>query len=191
MKDHTSLSRNLTGLGGPVVVGDHAPFCLGHPPVAASSSSRSPMKILMLPRYGREGASSRYRMYNYVPHLESEGFTCESYEMLGNDYLRRRYAGRRRFVWYIASAYARRLAKVIRAESHDLIWLEKEAFPYLPSWFESRHLRSSTPYVVDYDDADFHNYDQHPCRGLYGRYWEGKSIALCMMLRWLSLGINI
>ena len=121
------------------------------------------MKILMLPRYSREGASSRYRMYNYVPHLESEGFTCESYEMLGNDYLRRRYAGRRRFVWYIASAYAHRLAKAIRAESYDLIWLEKEAFPYLPGWFESRLLRSSTPYVVDYDDADFHNYDQNPC----------------------------
>ena len=124
------------------------------------------MKIVVPPRYSREGASSRYRMYNYVPPLESEGFTCESYEMLGNDYLRRRYAGagRRWSVWYIASAYARRLAKVIRAESHDLIWLEKEAFPYLPSWFESRLLRSSTPYVVDYDDPEFHNYDQHPFR---------------------------
>ena len=28
-------------------------------------------------------------------------------------------------------------------------------------------------------------------RGLYGSYSEGRSIGLCMMLRWLLLGINI
>ena len=75
MKGHMLLSWNLTGRSGPVVVGDHAPFCLGHPPVAASSPSRSPMKILMLPRYrSRAGQPPLPDVTRtYAPQLESEG----------------------------------------------------------------------------------------------------------------------
>ncbi len=45
---------------------------------------------------------------------------------------------------------------------YDLIWLEKEALPWLPYWLERWLCLSRVPYVVDYDDAVFHNYDQHP-----------------------------
>jgi glycosyltransferase involved in cell wall biosynthesis len=39
--------------------------------------------------------------------------------------------------------------------------LEKEALPWLPAWLELLLLRGRTPYLVDYDDAVFHRYDQH------------------------------
>ena len=61
-----------------------------------------------------------------------------------------------------ARAYAKRLTLLQRAKrDFDLVWLEKEAFPYLPAWGERLLNRSSVPYVVDYDDATFHQYDTH------------------------------
>jgi hypothetical protein len=35
------------------------------------------MNILMLPRYGRKGANSRYRLWQYLPLFESAGDTVD------------------------------------------------------------------------------------------------------------------
>lgn len=42
-----------------------------------------------------------------------------------------------------------------------LVWIEYEALPWLPYAFERLLLSGSRPYVLDYDDAIFHRYDQH------------------------------
>jgi glycosyltransferase involved in cell wall biosynthesis len=39
--------------------------------------------------------------------------------------------------------------------------MEKEVLPWFPMSIEKFFLNSSTPYVVDYDDAVYHRYDQH------------------------------
>jgi glycosyltransferase involved in cell wall biosynthesis len=55
------------------------------------------------------------------------------------------------------------------------LWIEKEALPWWPQWFESALLRR-VPYVLDIDDAVFHNYDQHRLgvvRRLFGRRIDG------------------
>ena len=44
---------------------------------------------------------------------------------------------------------------------YDLLWIEKEVFPWLPFFFE-KALVPAIPYVADYDDAIFHQYDIHP-----------------------------
>ncbi|MFP1683030.1 glycosyltransferase family 4 protein [Alloalcanivorax sp. C16-1] len=41
----------------------------------------------------------------------------------------------------------------------DLIWMEKEALPYVPYFIERAMMPASVPCIVDYDDAIFHNYD--------------------------------
>lgn len=46
-----------------------------------------------------------------------------------------------------------------------LLWIEKEALPWFPAWVE-RALLGKIPYVLDYDDALFHNYDLHPSRAV-------------------------
>jgi len=33
-------------------------------------------KLLILPRYSKLGASSRYRFYDYIEHLKQDGFDC-------------------------------------------------------------------------------------------------------------------
>jgi glycosyltransferase involved in cell wall biosynthesis len=45
---------------------------------------------------------------------------------------------------------------------YDLVWIEKELFPFLPAWGERMLRLLKTPYAVDYDDAVFHTYDTHP-----------------------------
>ena len=50
---------------------------------------------------------------------------------------------------------------------YDLIWLEKEALPWLPTFMEIARLQG-LPYVVDYDDAWFHRYENHWASPLLG-----------------------
>jgi len=115
----------------------------------------------MLSRYTRLGASSRVRMFQFVPGLTAMGFDIDSAPLLGDQYLTRLYSGRRRRLTPIASELARRMWKIVRG-GYDLVWVEKEAFPWLPAALERALQASSTPYVVDYDDATFHDYDRHP-----------------------------
>jgi glycosyltransferase involved in cell wall biosynthesis len=50
---------------------------------------------------------------------------------------------------------------------YDVVWLEKEALPWLPAFLEIARLQG-LPYVVDYDDAWFHRYESHWLSPLLG-----------------------
>jgi glycosyltransferase involved in cell wall biosynthesis len=43
----------------------------------------------------------------------------------------------------------------------DAVWVEKEVFPFLPGLADALLQRTEVPYVLDFDDATFHKYDQH------------------------------
>ena len=62
---------------------------------------------------------------------------------------------------------------------YDLIWLEKEALPWLPTWMEIARLEG-LPYVVDYDDAWFHRYENHWLSPLLGMRFELTTETLVM-----------
>jgi glycosyltransferase involved in cell wall biosynthesis len=62
----------------------------------------------------------------------------------------------------VALAYANRVVELVRAGGFDLVWIEKEALPYVPGPLERILTSRRVPIVVDYDDAQFHVYDQHP-----------------------------
>ena len=107
------------------------------------------------------GASSRYRAYQYVPFLREQGCDITIAPLLDDAYVRRRYFGGHISFSNVVRAYTQRVLKLLRAKQYDLIWLEYEAFPWIPSILESLLFSSRVPYVVDYDDAVFHRYDQH------------------------------
>ncbi|MDP9366945.1 MAG: glycosyltransferase family 4 protein [Chloroflexota bacterium] len=118
------------------------------------------------------GASSRYRSYQFLPYLREQGFEVEAVPLLDDAYLKARYAGSKVSRWSVAAAYGRRLGQLLQSRRFDLVWMEKEALPWLPSGIEASLLATGAPYVVDYDDALFHRYDQHPAwavRALLGR----------------------
>jgi glycosyltransferase involved in cell wall biosynthesis len=59
----------------------------------------------------------------------------------------------------VIKGYISRLRDLLRIYKYDVIVIEKELLPYAPAVFERLLSRLKTPYVVDYDDAVFHNYD--------------------------------
>jgi glycosyltransferase involved in cell wall biosynthesis len=115
-------------------------------------------KILVLTKYGSLGGSSRYRFCQYLPYLKSQGFDITVAPLLDNNYVTNFNSGKRNFVNVLFS-YFQRLGRLITDRDYDLLWIEKEILPFFPTWFES-FLIGNTPYVVDYDDAQFHTYDE-------------------------------
>ena len=119
------------------------------------------MRILALTRYERLGSSSRVRFYQYFPFLESQGVDIVSVPFFDNDYVRSLYAGKRASIRPVILAYLRRISTLISPGNFDLLWIEKELLPWFPAPLESLFRARDIPYVVDYDDAVFHRYDQH------------------------------
>ncbi len=119
------------------------------------------MNLLLLTRYGRLGASSRLRAYQYVPYLESQGLHVTSFPFFSASHQSDLYEGRSPRLAQVASAYASRLWHLLRARTFDLLWVEYELFPWLPALAERMLRRVGIPFVVDYDDAIFSRYELH------------------------------
>jgi glycosyltransferase involved in cell wall biosynthesis len=116
------------------------------------------MRLLMLPRYAPLGASSRLRMYQYLPALREAGFEVAMSPLFGDAYVRALYARQR--AWSeVLRGYAGRIVAQLSSASFDAVWIEKELLPWLPA--SAERLRGRPAVVVDYDDAVFHRYDQH------------------------------
>lgn len=113
--------------------------------------------VLALTRYGSLGASSRVRFALYEEPLRQAGYSLTLSPFFDDEYLRNLYAGRPRSTATVAAAFRRRLGALRGARNFDLLWIEKELFPFAPGFVERLARR---PYVVDFDDAIFHNYDQ-------------------------------
>jgi hypothetical protein len=96
----------------------------------------------------------------YFDLLKAANIEVTAFPIFSDSYVCGLQQGQRSLfeVW---RAYVQRLAGMRKAEKYDLLWIEKEVFPWLPAWFESFLLSRQAPYVLDYDDAVFHYYDQH------------------------------
>lgn len=125
-------------------------------------------RVLVLTKYDNLGASSRVRFLQYIEYFNeafSEKVLFDVYPLLCNEYIRCIYGNGRLSRFYLLKKYIMRLYKLLMVWQYDVIWLEKELFPYAPSFVESiifKLLRKRV--VVDYDDAVFHNYDLSPNR---------------------------
>ncbi|SDZ98334.1 Glycosyltransferase involved in cell wall bisynthesis [Haloplanus vescus] len=120
----------------------------------------SDFDVLFLTKYGRKGASSRYRLLQYFPYFEEYGIHCSCKPLFSNEYLESLYATGERSIEAVINSYIRRIRDILNAQKYDVIVIEKELFPYIPAIFERLLSALNIPYIVDYDDAIFHNYDQ-------------------------------
>lgn len=118
------------------------------------------MKVLFLTKYTDLGASSRMRTYQYIQFYKEAGIECTVEPFFNDDYLRKLYAGKRNkltlFLFYFKRFYV-----LCAAFKYDKIYIEKEIFPYLPAFAEYFLSVLKKKYIVDYDDAIFHNYDKN------------------------------
>ena len=115
--------------------------------------------VLVLPKYARKGASSRLRTFQYLPFLEDQGWEFAVKPLFDDAYLDSLYTGRGRSHSGLVLAYLRRFLILLGFWRYRFIWVEKELFPYMPAWVEVALAKAGVRYVVDYDDAIFHNYD--------------------------------
>jgi glycosyltransferase involved in cell wall biosynthesis len=118
------------------------------------------MKVLFLTRYGWMGASSRMRSLQFFPWYERMGIECTFSPFFDDNQLADRYQKKQYVFASLMQAYNQRVRVLLRKHRFDLVWIEKEALPWLPASFE-RWMLLGVPYVLDYDDAIFHNYDMH------------------------------
>jgi glycosyltransferase involved in cell wall biosynthesis len=116
-------------------------------------------EILLLPRYSDAGPSSRLRMTQFVPRLEAAGFCTRTSPFFSDRYLDRYFADGTKDKREALASYRHRLGALARQRA-DVLWIEKEAFPFLPAFAERMISSGQTPYVVDFDDAIFHTYDR-------------------------------
>ena len=116
------------------------------------------LKIILFTRYDQLGASSRLRFLQFLPFLEQE-FTIKICPLFCSNYLRQYYTEGTNSKFYILKRYIQRVKQLGSIAQYDFVWIEKELFPYLPQGAERLLSLMGKPYLVDYDDAIFHNYD--------------------------------
>lgn len=129
------------------------------------------LRVLALTRYGRMGASSRMRIYQYVPFLQTLDIDVQVMPLLRDDYLKRLYQKQPTNWIALFVDYLKQVVRLLGARKFDLVWIEKELFPNFPAWFERALSGLGICYVVDYDDAIFHNYDlsQQPLKRMLSK----------------------
>jgi glycosyltransferase involved in cell wall biosynthesis len=115
------------------------------------------MKILFFPKYNDFGPSSRHREYQYLSYYEKAGIEVEVSPLFGTHFFSNKKTTKICFTLYY---YLRRVFKLLEVYKYDLIYIEYELFPYFPAVFEKLFKALNVKYIVDYDDAIFHNYNK-------------------------------
>lgn len=120
------------------------------------------MKVIYLTKYSINGASSRLRSFQYFPLLEKEDIEITVRPFFDEAYLVNLYAGKKTSLLQLMRFYCSRFLTLFTLFKYDKVVIEKELFPYFFSWFEKILAVLNVKYIVDYDDAIFHNYDLNP-----------------------------
>ena len=118
-------------------------------------------KLCLFSRHSRKGASSRLRTMQYLGHLSSKGISVDVFPFFNDLYLETLYKKHHRNVFLLILLYINRVKKILSVKKYHCIWIEKELLPFLPGWIEVLFIYFNVPYVLDYDDATFHTYDNH------------------------------
>lgn len=115
------------------------------------------MKVLFLTRYAYEGASSRYRVYQYLPFLEEAGIDYMVSPFMSSRMYRRVMNSGASIAktTLFMSAVASRWAMARKAGRFDLVYMQRECLPFGRPWLERSFRKRGVKTVFDYDDALF------------------------------------
>jgi len=114
------------------------------------------IKVLGLALYGPLAASTRYRLYQYVPGLASLGVDLQIRHLLGDDYLRARFSGGVLPITTMLKDGFARLGDLLHQNDYDAVMLHCELIPLMPGWLERTLILK--PYIYDFDDAFYLKY---------------------------------
>jgi hypothetical protein len=134
--------------------------CLSGGGARNARAMKNDLSLLILAKYDRSGPSSRYRILQFIPFLESHGFRCTVQNLHSEDYLETVYSGRKKSGLYYAGRLLARSQAVARASHYSAVFVQKELAPYLPPCFELMLSMMRSKVVYDIDDAIFLSYGQ-------------------------------
>lgn len=119
-----------------------------------------PVHVRLLSKFARSGASSRLRMFQYLPDLERLGVMVDPRPLLPDAYVTALFGGKPNLARLIAARhYATRMRGLWRTDTADLDWVEGELLPFVPHRLETAFRRGCRrPFIAEYDDALFHRY---------------------------------
>jgi glycosyltransferase involved in cell wall biosynthesis len=118
------------------------------------------MDVLFLTKYDRKAASTRLRALKYFSFLRDKGIKCTYKPLFSDKYLIDLFDNKKRNIGEVINGYVKRLRDLLKVKNYDVIVLKNEILPYMPAIFERILSIFKKPYIVDLDDAVFHNYDQ-------------------------------
>jgi glycosyltransferase involved in cell wall biosynthesis len=123
----------------------------------AAGTNHAPIRVLFLTRYPVEGASSRYRVFQYLEHLRSLGVECTVQSFMSPEMYRISFAPGRTFrkLWETAKAGVRRLRAVAGHRGFDIVYMQRELLPFGPPLLERWMKARGARLFFDYDDALF------------------------------------
>ncbi len=114
------------------------------------------IRILFIgPHRPGRNPSQRFRMEQYFPYLQQEGFTCD-YSWFINErddelfYSKGHLASK---FLLLLKAVRVRLRDLMQAKKYDIVFVQREAFMTGTAFFEKRFSRSGARLVYDFDDA--------------------------------------
>lgn len=116
-------------------------------------------KIVFFTKYTSKGPSSRYRTYQYKFFFD-EHFETEYLPFFDDNYIDKIFSNKKVSTLQLIKFSIKRIVQILNLiGSKDLIVIEYELIPYFPAVFEYLFKISGVKYVLDFDDAIFHNYD--------------------------------
>jgi glycosyltransferase involved in cell wall biosynthesis len=146
------------------------------------------VRMLCLTKYGSRGPSSRYRVYQFLPFLEAAGIRTDVQTLHDDTYLDVRFRGGKPGAGYLAGRLARRAVALGNARRYELVFIQKEIFPYLPGLAEAILAAAGGRLVVDLDDAVFLYYQA--ARSSWVRFFLAKKFPRLLRRSRLVLAGN-
>lgn len=119
----------------------------------------SPLRVLFLTYSDEQGASARYRVYQFLPFLKERGIEATVRTL----YSRRHYklivsnGSSAMQALLMLSAYVRRLWQVLRSGRYDVVFFHREAVPLGPVFMERLASARGAGTILDLDDLVFIN----------------------------------
>lgn len=115
------------------------------------------MRVLFWVPYPTEGASNRYRVEQYLPHLKKAGINYTLHSFWNRSAFDILYKIGRRFAksYYFILGAISRLSDLVRIFQFDIVFIHREAYPVGGAFFETILAMLRKPFIFDFDDAIF------------------------------------
>jgi len=116
-------------------------------------------KISFYTKYNLRSASVRERFVNYIPYLKKNKFEIEFHPLINDRLFEARILNEKKFSIMLFISIIKRILLIL-FQKKRLIVIQYELLPYFPPFLESYLNLRKIPYIIDIDDAIFHNYDK-------------------------------